>query len=349
MRLRSLRWTMFLACAGSVELLFAWRGEGVGLPETAALASCSLFHCLLLCCVVVAASTDFFCASPVFVSFFLSYLSFFLSHSDKAGDLAALQNFSVGIVGCVDTWTGSNPCTWHGITCNGIGGVILINLDGSSCQGTINFLYVFPINVTSISLFWNSFSGSVDLRHFPNGLTGLDLSYNQFSGTVDLRYLPASLTSLHLNNNALSGTVVLDVLPASLTSLSLNSNQFSGIAFGETLMDSSRNDHGLSISTNPFTCPLPAMPSWLLYPGCVGIHLFFSSLSQMLAPLSLSLSLYPFDSIVQNRCKNKAILFVDKKADFFLLLRLWSSVSGCHVPPEHSQTHVLQKCAAEQQ
>ena len=51
MRLRSLRWTMFLACAGSVELLFALRGEGVGLPETAALASCSLFHCLLLCCV----------------------------------------------------------------------------------------------------------------------------------------------------------------------------------------------------------------------------------------------------------------------------------------------------------
>ena len=265
-----------------IAFCIAWRGCGAPRncrPRFVFFVSLSSF---VLCC--GCSFHRFFCASPVFVSFFLSYLSFFLSHSDKAGDLAALQNFSVGIVGCVDTWTGSNPCTWHGITCNGIGGVILINLDGSSCQGTINFLYVFPINVTSISLFWNSFSGSVDLRHFPNGLTGLDLSYNQFSGSVDLRYLPASLTSLHLNNNALSGTVVLDVLPASLTSLSLNNNQFSGIAFGETLMDSSRNDHGLSISTNPFTCPLPAMPSWLLYPGCVGIHLFFSSLSQMSAP-----------------------------------------------------------------
>ena len=100
---------------------------------------------------------------------------------------------------------------------------------------------------------------SVDLRRLPDGLTSLDLGYNQFSGSVDLRYLPASLTSLRLVYN-----------------------QFSGIVFGEALMTSSGNDHGLSIWSNPFTCPLPAMPSWLSYPGFrTGMRLLFLSPSQV--------------------------------------------------------------------
>ena len=74
----------FLACAGSVESPFALRGEGAGLPKTAALASSSLPRCLL--CVVW--------QPPPFLLRLLCFSFVRSFHSDKAGDLVALQSFS---------------------------------------------------------------------------------------------------------------------------------------------------------------------------------------------------------------------------------------------------------------
>ena len=127
-----------------------------------------------------------------------------------------------------------------------------IDIDGwyMSCSGSVNFS-TLPMLLESLVVVHTSLSGEVDLAHLPSGLSLLAISSNSFSGEVDLTHLPISVTSFDITYNS-----------------------FSSIIFGEAIMQSTNNEHGLSIHHNPWRCPMPALPSWIEYPRCTGVTIF---------------------------------------------------------------------------
>ena len=156
------------------------------------------------------------------------------------------------MTGECNNWQGDNPCAgWNGIWCNDIGGVTSINFEG----------------------YYNTYaqcSGTLDFSILPSQLSWLRIVHTSLGGTVDLSGLPSSMTSVVLSQNHFSGTVDLSHLPASLTSFDISYNSFSSIIFGDAIMRSTSNEHGLAINNNPWTCPMPALPLWLAFPGCTG-------------------------------------------------------------------------------
>ena len=80
------------------------------------------------------------------------------------------------------------------------------------------------------------------------------------------------MTSIDLRYNGLSGTVDFRGLPAGVTSVNLYSNNFDHVIFSDAMYAMASNEHGLQLQENMWACPLPVMPSWLGYPGCLGIR-----------------------------------------------------------------------------
>ncbi|CAK8574046.1 unnamed protein product [Lathyrus sativus] len=128
------------------------------------------------------------------------------------------------------TWkTGTNPCTWDGVSCvnDRVSRLVLENLE---LQGSIQPLTSLT-QLRVLSLKGNRFSGQVPSLSNFTSLKLLFLSHNHFSGEF-----PVTATSLFrlfrldLSYNNFSGEIPVTVnrLPHLLT-LRLDENQFSGI------------------------------------------------------------------------------------------------------------------------
>jgi surface protein len=146
--------------------------------------------------------------------------------------------------GWIDGTAGTNcdPCSWYGVTCNGAGRVICIDLDGNpdclfnSAEGN-NLVGTIPSelgnlgNLITLFLHYNQLSGAIpsELGNLGN-LTYLSLYNNQLSGTIpsELGNL-GNLSSLYLYNNQLSGAIPSELGNlGNLSSLYLYNNQLSG-------------------------------------------------------------------------------------------------------------------------
>ncbi|RAL51799.1 hypothetical protein DM860_010517 [Cuscuta australis] len=148
---------------------------------------------------------------------------------------------------------GGDPCEdhWVGVSCLD-SSVIRIKLNGLNLTGHLDFQISnlqqlteldlssnnvegeislgFPLNLTSLSLAFNNFSGRI-----PDSLSGLktlknlDLSYNNLTGDLPSSFAAlTNLAALFLQNNSLTGSVnLLSQLP--LRDLNIEDNHFSGV------------------------------------------------------------------------------------------------------------------------
>ena len=127
--------------------------------------------------------------------------------------------------------TGCTPCSWYGVTCDGNGQVMGLNLIKNNLAGTLPASLSALTSLRSLELGANALTGGI-----PSGigsltaLQTLNLSRTQLGGTI-----PASLGQLtQLQNLLLNESALTGSLPASLGNLTqlqnlqLYSNQLSG-------------------------------------------------------------------------------------------------------------------------
>ncbi|KAK1383685.1 putative leucine-rich repeat receptor-like protein kinase [Heracleum sosnowskyi] len=136
-------------------------------------------------------------------------------------------------------------CTWQGISCNGAGSVISINLSGLYVGlelGNLNFS-----TLTSLE--------SLNLQSC--SLNGSSLSYLTGPIPPTLALLNSSLTDLNLGDNQLKGLIPLEMgNMTKLVSLVLRRNNFTGPI--PATLGSLENLNYMDISSNPFNCTLPS-------------------------------------------------------------------------------------------
>lgn len=100
---------------------------------------------------------------------------------------------SLGNQSVFESWVGSSPCKWRGITCNNVGNVTVINLAYNPLTGTLQ---------------------NLDLSAFPN-LLRLDLKFTKLTGPIPENIgVVSKLQFLDLSSNSFHGT-----LPLSLSNL----------------------------------------------------------------------------------------------------------------------------------
>ncbi|KAG6750286.1 hypothetical protein POTOM_047390 [Populus tomentosa] len=111
------------------------------------------------------------------------------------------------------SWTlnsGSSPCNWTGIRCNGEGSIIEINLENSGLDGTLDRFdsSSFP-NLSSLNLNLNNLVGDIPFGiGNATKLISLDLSSNNFTNQIppEIGNLK-ELQVLRLYNNSLTGPI----------------------------------------------------------------------------------------------------------------------------------------------
>ncbi|KAI3880856.1 hypothetical protein MKW92_026815 [Papaver armeniacum] len=136
----------------------------------------------------------------------------------------------------------TNPCKWHGVSCNKDGSVVELNITGWGLRGT---LHVFDFssfsNLVRLNLSYNQLFGIIPSRIGNlSKLTHLDLYENKFSGHIPLEL--GSLTSLQyldLSQNQIIGSIPQElgnlhfltdlVLATNNLNAYLYDNQLSGI------------------------------------------------------------------------------------------------------------------------
>jgi Leucine rich repeat/Leucine Rich Repeat len=155
--------------------------------------------------------------------------------------------------------SGCTPCGWYGVTCDGNGRVIQLDLGTNQLSGTLPASLSALTSLQTLDLQNNQLSGTIpaSLSTLTN-LQLLSLTTNQLSGTI-----PASLStltnlqSLVLNENQLSGSI-----PASLGALTnlqflfLQNNQLSGSL--PASLGTLTNLQDLDVSTNQLSGTIPA-------------------------------------------------------------------------------------------
>lgn len=127
--------------------------------------------------------------------------------------------------------TGCNVCNWHGVTCNGNGRVIFLDLNSNNLTGTIptdigNVTYLEELNLGG-----NNITGSL-----PSQLTNLTflkrlyLGHNNLSGNIpSFIGSLANLETLYLNDNSFSGNIPSQIWNlTNLQYLYLSDNQLTG-------------------------------------------------------------------------------------------------------------------------
>ena len=124
-----------------------------------------------------------------------------------------------------DNWLSDAPlATWHGVTTDGSGRVVELNLTYNRLSGSLPDLGALT-NLMSLNLSVNQLSGSLPDLSALTRLTSLWLDYNRLNGPIpDLSTL-TNLTSLHLNRNRLSGAIPDLGALTNLTSLNLQGNR----------------------------------------------------------------------------------------------------------------------------
>jgi len=142
----------------------------------------------------------------------------------------------------LDSWNGSNVCSYKGIFCanpeNGITStsastsVVLagIDLNHANLQGTLVQELSLLTDMSLLHLNSNRFSGTVP-ETFKDlvSLQELDLSNNQLSGSFPLvtLYMP-SLIYLDIRFNSFSGSLPQELFNKNLDAIFLNNNEFEG-------------------------------------------------------------------------------------------------------------------------
>ncbi|KAF6140575.1 hypothetical protein GIB67_013868, partial [Kingdonia uniflora] len=136
------------------------------------------------------------------------------------------------------SWTISNssfrssPCSWSGITCDIMGGVVELDVSDLGLQGTLlNFNFSSFPNLTSLDLMYNALFGTIP-AYIGNlsRLTYLNLASNHFYGVIpSIMGNLTKLRELYLWNNKLSGSLPPEIGNLkSLDVLDLSTNSFSG-------------------------------------------------------------------------------------------------------------------------
>ncbi|KAF8369295.1 hypothetical protein HHK36_032690 [Tetracentron sinense] len=128
--------------------------------------------------------------------------------------------------------TSSNPCEWHGITCNKAGSVTEINLPNEGFHGELtDFNFSSFPNLVRLNLTRNQLSGMI-----PDGigtlstLLHLDLEHNLLTGEIPpvLANL-YSLTHLSLGRNKIGGSIPLEIGNLKkLVKLDVSNNELNG-------------------------------------------------------------------------------------------------------------------------
>ncbi len=155
--------------------------------------------------------------------------------------------------------TGTSPCGWDGVSCDGGGRVTGLVLPTNNLSGTLPASLSALTNLQNIYLYDNHLSGSIPASLSAlASLQTLDLSSNQLSGTI-----PGGLSALTnlrwliLSSNQLTGTIPgsLGTL-TNLQRLGLNVNQLSGTIPGS--LGTLTNLGSLSLNGNQLTGTIPA-------------------------------------------------------------------------------------------
>uniref|UniRef100_A0A7N0SYM5 Protein kinase domain-containing protein n=1 Tax=Kalanchoe fedtschenkoi TaxID=63787 RepID=A0A7N0SYM5_KALFE len=182
-------------------------------------------------------------------------------------------------------WTGSNPCTWLGVSCFN-SRVALLSLPSLSLRGPLDALSsldqlrildlrqnrlngsISPLisltNLKIVYLAGNDLSGQIPLQISSlHRLLRLDLSDNNLQGSIPPTFFNLTrLLTLRLENNALSGRVP-DTLPKRLLDLNLSNNELSG-----QLPDDLLSKFGeVSFSGNKDLCGASPLAACSLLPG----------------------------------------------------------------------------------
>ncbi|XP_077250247.1 receptor-like kinase TMK4 [Tasmannia lanceolata] len=191
--------------------------------------------------------------SPLYLFIFLFFF-FSLSHSATPGDTTVIQKLAGLLSPTPSTWTGSDPCQWSGISCNG-GQVQSISLASKSLSGSLPSDLNQLSSLISLSLQNNTLSGPLPSLSNLSNLQEVYLDSNQFtsippnffSGLTSLQTFSVnqnpllpwvipndlsaanSLTTFYASNASVTGSIpdFFGTLP-SLQSLRLSYNNLTG-------------------------------------------------------------------------------------------------------------------------
>lgn len=179
-----------------------------------------------------------------FFFFFLVVTLFSVVSSD---DLQVLLKIKSSLLdsnpGVLDSWkpnSGSNPCTFAGVTCNSNRSVTEIDLSHQGLSGNFPFASLCDLmSLEKLSLGFNSFSGPIpsDMNNCTS-LKYLDLGNNFFSGPFPEFSSLRQLQYLYLNGSAFSGIFPWKSLQNAkeLVVLSLGDNPFDTTPFPEEVV-----------------------------------------------------------------------------------------------------------------
>lgn len=152
-----------------------------------------------------------------------------------------------------DVWeitnTASDPCTWHGISCNSNDNISEINLLNNNLTGVLANNLNTLTALETFTVANNSLSGTIPTLSGLNQLTYFDVSRNQLSGSIPALSSLTNLTFFYANHNQLSGTIPA-INGLNLQYFNVNNNRLSGqlpsLTGQSALFDFRANDNQLS-------------------------------------------------------------------------------------------------------
>ncbi|XP_021643034.2 MDIS1-interacting receptor like kinase 2-like [Hevea brasiliensis] len=142
---------------------------------------------------------------------------------------ASLDNQSQSVL---DSWVGSRPCNWDGVTCDSSGSITNLSLINLGLRGTLHSFNFscFP-NLLSLDISNNSLHGTLP-SHILNlsKITSLNLSINHLTGNIPYEIgMLTDLSKLDLSSNNLTGSIPISITNLkNLSILSLWGNKLSG-------------------------------------------------------------------------------------------------------------------------
>ncbi|CAL4968131.1 unnamed protein product [Urochloa decumbens] len=207
----------------------------------------------------------FLCSFVLVQLLFLSPANSQNPSSCDPGDLKALEGFSKGLDGGVSGWAfpnatseEANCCAWTGVTCDGSGRVVRLDLHGRRLRGELPLSLAKLDQLQSLNLSNNSFHGAVPDALFQlQRLQQLDLSYNDFTGTLpDNMSLPL-IELFNISFNTFSGSHPTLRGSEQLALFDAGYNSFAG-QIDPGICESSSAIKVLRFSSNLFTGDFPA-------------------------------------------------------------------------------------------
>ncbi|KAE9460919.1 hypothetical protein C3L33_07177, partial [Rhododendron williamsianum] len=182
-----------------------------------------------------------------------------LSSSASSPDAATMTALLSLLSPAPSGWTGTNPCTWTGVSCDSSARVTSINLASKSISGSLPSTLNTLSHLTSLSLQNNLLSGPLPSLSNLTSLQQVYLDNNKFTSVpTDFLAGLTSLQTLSLSQNAgLSPWTIPDELTqsSSLTTLSASSAGIVGSV--PDFFSSFPNLQNLRLSYNNLTGYLP--------------------------------------------------------------------------------------------